>query len=389
MAKGMYVGVNGVAKKVKKIYVGSGDKAKKVKKGYIGVGGVARPFFSSAEIPMYYGFISNASYAAFNRVGISLRDMALFVGGYSSTNSYGDGVTSGIDIYDKQLTHTTTTLPVSRADMAGCSLIEKDFAIVAGGRTRSYTSNNVSKDVYKINNLLIKELASSGLSIAVYGAAAARTDRYAIIAGGHTSSSSGVTTTVCAYNTSLTQTILSDDLSFGGYYLSGVSLNNLAFFAGGSYTSRVNAYNDSLTRLLSATGSSIPDYRKMGVATLSDRAIFAGGANVNNDGKTSVYTVDSSLTVNIVPPGLTKGRCPSGVSFEGFAVFGGGYYGTTLSNWVCDIYDENMTVTNPTDDMGRQYAYSNKTNVDSAARVGNYAVFTDLEVTRTRAFVQN
>ena len=47
MAKGAYIGVGGVARKVKNIYVGVDGVARKVKKGYIGVNGVARLFYSS------------------------------------------------------------------------------------------------------------------------------------------------------------------------------------------------------------------------------------------------------------------------------------------------------------------------------------------------------
>jgi hypothetical protein len=50
MAKGIYVGVDSKARKVKKAYVGVDNKARKVKKGYIGVGGVAQLFYSSVEI---------------------------------------------------------------------------------------------------------------------------------------------------------------------------------------------------------------------------------------------------------------------------------------------------------------------------------------------------
>lgn len=45
MAKAQYVGVNGVARKVKQPYIGVGDVARKVKNGYVGVSGVARQFF--------------------------------------------------------------------------------------------------------------------------------------------------------------------------------------------------------------------------------------------------------------------------------------------------------------------------------------------------------
>lgn len=50
MGKGMYIGVDGIARKVKKLYTGVENKAHKVKKAYIGVGGVARPCFSGEEL---------------------------------------------------------------------------------------------------------------------------------------------------------------------------------------------------------------------------------------------------------------------------------------------------------------------------------------------------
>lgn len=47
MAKEIYVGVDGIARKVKKAYVGVDGVARKIKKGYIGVNNVARLFYSS------------------------------------------------------------------------------------------------------------------------------------------------------------------------------------------------------------------------------------------------------------------------------------------------------------------------------------------------------
>ena len=45
MAKTQYIGVGGVARKVKQPYVGVSGVARKVKSGYVGVSGVARQFF--------------------------------------------------------------------------------------------------------------------------------------------------------------------------------------------------------------------------------------------------------------------------------------------------------------------------------------------------------
>ena len=51
MAKTIYTGIAGVARKVKQPYVGVAGVARKVKAGYLGVGGVARQFFAGG-IPL-------------------------------------------------------------------------------------------------------------------------------------------------------------------------------------------------------------------------------------------------------------------------------------------------------------------------------------------------
>ena len=50
MATGQYIGVNGVARKVKTPYVGVSGVARTVKNGYVGVDGVARMFYESAVL---------------------------------------------------------------------------------------------------------------------------------------------------------------------------------------------------------------------------------------------------------------------------------------------------------------------------------------------------
>lgn len=51
MAKSIYIGVDGKARKAKNIYIGVDGKARKVKKMYIGVNGVARLCYTS-EVPV-------------------------------------------------------------------------------------------------------------------------------------------------------------------------------------------------------------------------------------------------------------------------------------------------------------------------------------------------
>ena len=49
MSKGVYVGVDSKARKVKKMYVGVDGVARKIKKAYVGVGGVARLFYATVD----------------------------------------------------------------------------------------------------------------------------------------------------------------------------------------------------------------------------------------------------------------------------------------------------------------------------------------------------
>ena len=59
MAKGIYIGVNSLARKVKKAYFGVNNVARKIKKIYIGVGGVAKLSYNADSLPesniMLYG----------------------------------------------------------------------------------------------------------------------------------------------------------------------------------------------------------------------------------------------------------------------------------------------------------------------------------------------
>ena len=63
MAKGIYIGVNSLAKKIKNIYVGVDNVARKVKKAYVGVNNVARLVYNADSLPesniMLYGTSKN------------------------------------------------------------------------------------------------------------------------------------------------------------------------------------------------------------------------------------------------------------------------------------------------------------------------------------------
>ena len=82
MAKRVYIGVGGKARKVKKIYIGVAGVARKVKKAYIGVGGVARIFWSGGALE-YYGTATALSSGRTYHAAATVGNYALFGGGYS------------------------------------------------------------------------------------------------------------------------------------------------------------------------------------------------------------------------------------------------------------------------------------------------------------------
>ena len=91
MAKGIYIGVGGAARKVKNIYAGVGGVARRVNKAYIGVGGVARCFYSR-DIE-YYGTATALSSGRRGLAATTVGSYALFGGGY------GTGYSAIVDAY--------------------------------------------------------------------------------------------------------------------------------------------------------------------------------------------------------------------------------------------------------------------------------------------------
>lgn len=145
MAKGMYIGVNNVARKVKQIYIGVGGVARKVKKAYIGVGGVARLFFSAAADALTYsGPAASLSAARGDMGAASNSKYAFFAGG--TTN--GSSVVSTVTKYDENLAQSTATALTTATDEPAGGTIG-DYAVIAGGNSSSavqgYDANATKK----------------------------------------------------------------------------------------------------------------------------------------------------------------------------------------------------------------------------------------------------
>ena len=130
MAKKAYIGVDGVARKVKKGYLGIDGVARKVKKAYIGIGGVARPCWSGGELTSSVT-ITPLSVARRKLAATSVGNYALFGGGYCSTTTGNKTV----DGYDTSLTRVSVTnFKDPREDGPAATSVGK-YAIFGGGAT--------------------------------------------------------------------------------------------------------------------------------------------------------------------------------------------------------------------------------------------------------------
>ena len=137
MAKKAYIGVDGIARKIKKGYIGVDGIAHKIKKAYIGIGGVARPCWSGGELA-YYGTIATLSKVRSELAATTVGDYALFGGGVGSTYY------NTVDAYDASLTRTSpTALSKARYELAATTV--GDYALFGGGES----ATNVV-DVYTV-----------------------------------------------------------------------------------------------------------------------------------------------------------------------------------------------------------------------------------------------
>ena len=112
MAKALYIGVDGVARKVKKMY--------------LGVEGVARCIFSGGELS-YYGTATALSQARSGLASTTVGNYALFGGGKITTTNF-----STVDAYDTSLTRTTPTA-LSKGRGRFTSTTVGNYALFGGG----------------------------------------------------------------------------------------------------------------------------------------------------------------------------------------------------------------------------------------------------------------
>ena len=242
---------------------------------------------------------------------------------------------------------------------------------------------------------------ATALSAARYDMRAATVGNYALFAGGFTSKSLfgyGVSSSVDAYNTSLTKSTVTE-LSCERCGHAAASVGGYALFAGGAQEYKINGFYDSLVGSVDAYNASLTrsaahvfgKTAAIGGAAVGNYALFAGGTTDaqidSNNVISSVLVYDPSLTFTTAP-WLSVARADvKGASVGNYALFAGGNAGSFCTT--VDAYNASLTRTTAT-------SLSSTANNDAAATVGNHAIFVgntasadiyDASLTRTSAAI--
>lgn len=360
MAKGAYIGVDGVARKIKKGYVGVDGVARKIKKAYIGIGGVARPCWGGGPIE-YYGKITSMDAAMCDHVGVSAGNYAIFAGGMTT------GSQNSVNAYNSSLVRTVAPDMVSgREDFAGAYIAENGYTIFAGGE-----HNDEFVAVVDTYNSSLTQITSEEMSTPRSRLASATVGKYAVFAGGE--DANGDRSKVVEYfydgtsNGYVGEVIGSsvrstEQLKTASYYVAGGDNGAYALFYNWYRTDYVDAYNSSMTH--SAITNSIPTKDYVAIGRAGDYAIVAGGTN--NAGNN--IAIDQSLTVTFVDDLQEGRRQMKSTSLGKYAMFIGGYIDSTASRSAkVDLYDSSLVHTVATD-------LSVTVDSHAAASVGNYAL---------------
>lgn len=329
MAKKAYIGVAGVARKVKKVYCGIDGVARKVKKGYIGVGGIARPIgVGNAELA-YYGAATNMQNDRRSGVGISFGAVALFGGGI-------DSAAISVDAYNAALVKSALpNLATSRYIGAGAA--NESYAFFAGG-----TVSNVPVDSVDAYNTSFVKSVPAALTQALSNIGAARAGIYAVFAGGY-NADGNTTSTANAYDKNMAKA--TPGMGNGFSSMKGATINGNAIFAGGfagtysgSVSGTVLCFNQTLGR---SSLSDLSTPRVLHAVAANDNYVAVGGGKNSSNGYVSSVETYTAANVKGQTLSLSVGRSNLAAARAGhFVLFAGGYISGGRSN-VVDGFDEN------------------------------------------------
>lgn len=278
MAKGAYIGVNNVAHKIKKGYIGVDGIARKIKKAYIGIGGVARPCFSS-DVLMFYGAVATRSENRQDTTANSIGNFAIFAGGGVSYTKE----RATVEAYNSSLVSQAID-PLNEARRNMATAVTGDCVVFVGGHCYP-TNPKATVDAY--NSSLVKISIDNIPDERAYPCGASVGGRGLIFGGNRYNSSGGDVVYGSGYvydgttRTTLTMPYSSTDAI-------GASNGTLAFF-GGSWddssgsSKKLCAYDKSLTNtVLDNLSGGISGKNNANAASVGEYVIFPSGDAYNN-----------------------------------------------------------------------------------------------------------
>lgn len=359
MKHGAYIGVSGVARKIKKIYVGVNGIARKVKKAYIGVGGVARLCFSGGGEVVYSGELTPYPKTTSYVSAVNFNKKLLCVGGVSPLNTVIYGYSNSLTLEEM-----IPKLSVERYKTINIST-ENHCFISGGNRSGSIMSNAL--DVLDVSFVA----TASELSTAKSDHAAVRVGNYVLFCGGYINSSKMTNTIDCFDDSSLVRTnpftlntagacfgasleecaILSEWISSGVYHCyridsslthtfqtldKGGAMNTLGRYAviRCNNSNTIIAVDSSFTLLNMPESSFTFSNTRNNVTNVLEGNLMITNGQVS----TSVESYDELFTKKMLQDApYTKNRCATGVVGD-YALFIAGISTTSSSSYTNTVF---------------------------------------------------
>lgn len=331
MAKGMYIGVDGKARKCKKAYIGIDGIARKIKKMYIGIANVARLIFSSGvEYKGTVDAVRGRLYPASTSVG----NYALF-GGNRLSNSV---TTETIDTINSSLTVGTATSFYAKLDNLSAAS-NSNYAIFGQASNKN--------GGYAFNSSLTLSRASTG---DYYNQGTISSPNYAFFIGGY---SNGEYYNYTRYiDNSKTSRILSTPYYYYVALMAGTTVGENYVYGGGELYDSYDGgtldadewfgLSSSLTSVMHRTLTYERfDYiqNRICAGTVGNNAIFAGGRASNI---TKLDVINASFTQSVLQFVNQRGIKCAPVE-NGLIFVGGCNYDFTTYNTSAYLLDESLT----------------------------------------------
>ena len=410
MARGMYVGVNGVPKNISKMYIGVKEETPIYSDGelitldntniseYFSItdgtygfvwndtdnafssnnGGVHNSTATSTwtalkdmkNITLNYSYSSEAKYDKFT-LTIAGKTIENAVSGATTIKSWSGDILAGQTIV---LTYKKDGSGNSNDDKCKIYDIKYDTKVLLGTKVKELARtvkkayigvNGIAKKIFPPYKILEYKGTATPLSESRCMSTATTVGNYALFGGGGLNSKSSK---VDVYDTNLTKSN-APELSLSLFGLASTTVGNFALFGGGydySNYGKVDSYDTSLTKG-NAPELSVGRYN-LASTTVGNYALFGGGKS-NNGYSSKVDTYDTSLTKSNAPELSYARQCLSATTVGNYALFSGGNQNNgRTTTAITDAYDTSLTRTIPTE-LSERRAYMASTTV------GNYALF--------------